>query len=104
MTSSQVFGLIFVLLIVGVGVGGYSMGYSEGKDDEIAANAAAMRELNRQLSERNRELYEAEQNRLKDVAKLEQTVNDLQQSADQDATAARPAVSVDGVRRLNQVR
>lgn len=84
-------------------LGGYS-GYSLTK---TYYKAAEIRELEAQIEHNKKVIKWAweEMNKLAEQQKeLDALVERLQDEADKDPTADRPAISLDGVRRLNQVQ
>lgn len=96
------------VLILGVGWWIFSTGYSSGVDDTVRKYEVKIQEeRNRQQSANqaaleNARQREAELRRL--LSERNATISDLNMEAQKDPTANRPAVSVDGVRRINRIR
>lgn len=96
------------VLILSVGLWIFSTGYSSGVDDTVRKYEVKIQEeRNRQQSANqaaleNARQREAELRRL--INERNATISDLNMEAQKDPTARRPAVSVDGVRRINRIR
>jgi uncharacterized protein YlxW (UPF0749 family) len=104
LNSSGIIALAIVMVVIGIAGTAYMKGRSDGSAAEQLKHAEDMRRLNSSLAEKERELSALELTRLNEVTQLEQEVDQLKDQADEDATATRPAISLDGVRRLNRVR
>lgn len=94
---------ILIAAIAALGASHFWM-YRQGVSVSEARNLEAVLELNQQIAEKEQQLEIEEQARLRQVRRLMDQVEELGDQANEDVTADRPAISIDGVRRLNTVR
>lgn len=104
MNSSAVIATMLLILVLSTTGVSYYYGRQDGRAAEQADQLEMVRRLNQSLAEKQKQLDEAERNRLAEVIRLQLTINQLEEEADADPNAHRPSVSIDGVRRLNRIR
>jgi uncharacterized coiled-coil protein SlyX len=101
---NRIYILLGALAVVGTLLGAaYLKGRSDGRSAERVIQLKAIEELNEQLNEKDAELAALEAERLRQMRKLEDRVEELRRQAYEDPNANRPAFGADSMRRLNTV-
>jgi phage terminase Nu1 subunit (DNA packaging protein) len=102
---ARVYVLLGVLAVIGTMV---TSAYIKGRWDGVAAEAArsakAVQELNDRLRTTEEQARQRELKRLRELAELETTIDQLRRSANADPNASRPAIGLNSVQRLNSIR
>lgn len=102
---NRIYTLLAALAVIGTLTGSaYLKGRTDGKSAEHAAQQEATNALNTHLREAQAELIALEAQRLADMERLNQEVDNLRRLANEDPDANRPAIGIGSVRRLNSVR
>ncbi len=96
-TLAVIIGIAFAL------IGSYVKGHSAGREAEALKQSRMVRTLNETIKLNEREAKERELARLQKIEYLETTLENLEEKANEDANADRPAISPEGVNRINTV-
>lgn len=101
---SRIYTILGALAVVGALTGAsYMKGRYDGKLAQAIAVAEDTRELNTRIDDLQEKLKASEALRLQEVAELDVLVDQLEREANESVNANRPAIDIDGVRRLNRI-
>lgn len=94
---------LLIVLLVGMGIGGYT-GYKLTSNSYLAAEVRLRKETDKKIEQVEEAHRRALEDFLERQTTLEELVERLGDEASKDPNANRPAISRDGVRRIDSVR